>query len=73
IILYKPSIPSENKKSKEFPRLGSVLTECQGIDPPKELDKKKYYDYCSCVKNSVDTRNKEEKEKSCIEDLRSAN
>lgn len=73
IIIYKPSIPSENKESKEFHRLGTVLTECQGIDPPKELDKKKYYDYCKCVKNPVDARNKEEKEKSCIEDLRSPN
>jgi len=73
IIIYKPSIPSENKESKEFHRLGSVLTECQGIDSPKELDKKKYYDYCKCVKNPVDARNKEEKEKSCIEGLRSWN
>lgn len=73
IIIYKPSIPSENKESKEFHRLGTVLTECQGIDLPKELDKRKYYDYCKCVKNPVDARNKEEKEKSCIEDLRSPN
>ncbi|MBK5649615.1 MAG: hypothetical protein I4N51_23365 [Acinetobacter sp.] len=73
IIIYKPSIPLENKESKEFQRLGSVLTECQGIDPPKEVDKKKYYDYCKCIKNPVDARNKEEKEKSCIEDLSNPN
>ncbi|WP_333666289.1 phage baseplate plug family protein [Acinetobacter guillouiae] len=42
-------------------------------DPPKKLDKRKYYDYCKCVKNPVDARNKEEKKKSCIEDLRSPN
>ncbi|WP_151713384.1 hypothetical protein [Acinetobacter bereziniae] len=73
IIILKPNISSKNKESKEFTRLGTVLTECQDLDPPKALDKKKYYDYCKCVKNPIDARNKEEKQKSCIENLTNPN
>jgi len=73
IIILKPTISSKNKETKEFTRLGTVLTECKGIDPPKVLDKNKYYDYCKCVLNPNDARSKEEKEKSCIEDLKKTN
>ncbi|MFW1801126.1 hypothetical protein ACG9YX_13980 [Acinetobacter nematophilus] len=73
IIIYAPSIPSEHKKSQEFPRLGTVLTECAGIAFPKALDKKKYHDYCKCVKNPDEAGNNAEIKKSCIEDLKRQN
>ncbi len=61
------SISNKTKETETFPRLATILTECKDVESPEGLDKNKYYEYCKCVKNPVDMRSKEEKQKACRE------
>ncbi|WP_173911061.1 hypothetical protein [Acinetobacter sp. Marseille-Q1618] len=77
-ITYEPEVSSkpkiaENTKNNEYRRLWTEITECRGIDPPEGLDKKKYYAYCKCVINPVDSRSREEKKASCLEEMKNPN